>query len=140
MNEFQSYFNQVERLFESTFKTIFDNSLYLSVQERSLELMNTLIEKMFSRPAETETINHLNGCSATAKRCHEIKLALMTRVLNVVAQRFGVVKNVFNEISMFVKEHGGSEPNGKRDSFGEQKMEHIQLHTLPVRTIDEQKW
>jgi hypothetical protein len=98
--------------------------------------MNTLIEKMFSRPSEPETINYLNSCSPTAKRCHEMKLGLMTKVLNVVAQRFGVVKNVFNEISMFVKNHGGMDSSSKKEPFGEQKMEHIQLHTLPIRTQD----
>lgn len=69
-----------------------------------------------------------------------MKLNLMTKVLNVVAQRFGVIKNVFEEISLFVKNKGGIEPGGKKEPFGEQKMEHIQIHTLPSKTTDEAKW
>jgi hypothetical protein len=79
-------------------------------------MLNMLIEKMFSRPTETETINYLNNClTPVARKCHEMKLGLMTKVLNVLAQRIGVVKNVFNEISSFVESKGGMKPNGRRE-------------------------
>jgi hypothetical protein len=53
-------------------------------------MLNMLIEKMFSRPTETETINYLNNClTPVARKCHEMKLGLMTKVLNVLAQRIG---------------------------------------------------
>lgn len=47
--DFVTSFYHIETLFNSIMKIIFDNSLYLSIQERALETLIQLIDKIFPK-------------------------------------------------------------------------------------------
>ena len=123
-------FFQIETLFESILKVIFDNSLYLSVQERALETLILLLDRVFPKPQDTEVCTLItNGLSGNAKTFHKVKLDLVTRVLEAITRKFGSIDSIFKEITQFINSQKTPEEIVLKSH--EKKMDHLQLQTLP---------
>lgn len=95
--DFVNSFFQVETLFNSIMKIIFDNSLYLSIQERALETLIQLIDKIFPKIQDNEVCNSItnNALSDNAKQFHTTKIDLITRILDGLTRKFGSIDKMF---------------------------------------------
>ncbi len=87
---------QIGKVLDSLIKNIFDNSLYVTVHEKNLDLMKGLIDTLFSRNnAPTDNNNHNNLLN--------IKQIMLSKVLHTVALKFGEIKENFALIKQFIE-------------------------------------
>lgn len=89
------------RVFDSLLKNIFDNSLYLSVHERSLELIKNLVDIWFTKPPR----EYLSD-----PQINTVKRIMLLKVMNAIALKFGEIKENFSDIKRFVAKKGFSMP------------------------------
>lgn len=89
-------FHNIETLFDSILKIIFDNSLYLSIQERALETLTQLIDRIFPKAQDHEVCQLItNGLSDNTKKFHSAKIDLITRMIDALTRKFGSIDNMF---------------------------------------------
>lgn len=82
-------------MFEEVLKTIFDNSIYPSVQEKCIELLTLFVDNLFPEgPDHFDSITSMNN-SALGKKVHENKLKIMQRLLQCASLKFESIRNIF---------------------------------------------
>lgn len=96
-------------------KIIFDNTMYPSVQEKSIELLIAFVENLF--PEVSEHCENIAGVSNSpaAKKVHENKIKILLKILQCVSLKFESIKNVFEEIDRYLTSKFGRKPN--KDDF-----------------------
>lgn len=118
-------------MFEEVLKTIFDNSIYPSVQEKCIELLTIFVDQLFPEgPDHYDSLSTLNN-SPVGRKVHENKLKIMLKILQCASLKFESIRNIFEEIDMYVTRKLGHKIT-KKDLPEPLKLDHMQLSSLDI--------
>lgn len=137
--EVTSCFVHIERLVEEVLKTMFDNTLYPSVQEKCIELVTFLIDQLFPEGADSaDNLSVING-NGLARKIQESKLKILLRILDCASLKLMNIRHIFEEIDDYVTRKLGHKIT-KKELPEPLKLDHMQLSSLSVSIAETPNW
>jgi hypothetical protein len=137
--EVTSCFVHIERLVEEVLKTMFDNTLYPSVQEKCIELVTFLIDQLFPEGADSaDNLSVING-NGLARKIQESKLKILLRILDCASLKLMNIRHIFEEIDDYVTRKLGHKIT-KKELPEPLKLDHMQLSSLNVSIAETPNW
>ncbi len=133
-------FNNIALVIKEIMKSVFENSIYPTIQEKFLELLSHFIEQLF--PDGPDSNDHVNGgpCSPSLRKVQEGKLKIMLKILECVSLKLRSIREVFYEINDHAIMKNGGKKLEKKDYPEPMKLGHMQLTPLNEKFKDLQSW
>lgn len=111
--EIPECFNNIEKLVEAVMKTIFDNTIYPSVQEKSIDLIIYFIDQLFPEGLEQDQQPNPANMNPTVKKIHEYKMKILLKILHSTSLKFLSIRETFEEIDEYVTKKLGHKATKK---------------------------
>lgn len=113
---FDREFRQVERIFSICLRTLFDLSTYHHIHEKTIDTMTKYVEQLFKRPSDSpsDITAILSNGPPCLRANHEKKLTLLTKLLEVAANKLANIRATFGEIQRKIPDLRLREPHSMK--------------------------